>query len=157
MNDTGSCRHLEFRSAPFIFNFVCSSINPLRLIVEVSHFFTLNPEQRFREIATIKKRTKNIQFQIFQYCMITLHSPLFQCDQLVDPCNFICLLSLTEESYSAKTLAAGVNNSVLAGADRLCGSSVFPHLHRSATSPQRIHYMCFGDEGRGVWCWWERI
>lgn len=42
-----------------------------------------------------------------------------------------------------------MNNSVLAGADRLCGSSVFPHLHRSATSPQRIHYMCFGDEWGG--------
>lgn len=145
-------KHLEFRSAPFIsVGVVCSSINPLRLKVEASPSSTLNPEQRFWEIATKKKkkRTKNIQFQIFQYYMITFRFPLFQSDQSVDQCNSICLLSLTEESYSAKTLAAWVNNSVLAGADKLCGSSVFPHLHRSATSPQRIHYMCFGDE-RGV-------
>lgn len=104
-----------------------------------------------------KKRTKNVQFQIFQYYMITLLFPQFQSDQSSHLCNSIRLLSLTEESYSAKTLAAWVNNSVLGGADRLCGSSVFPHLHRSATSPQRIRYICFGDEGGGWFGWWERI
>lgn len=42
-----------------------------------------------------------------------------------------------------------MNNSVLAGAetDKLCGSSVFPH--RSATSPQRIQFMRFGDGAGG--------
>lgn len=92
----------------------------------LSPSFALNPEQRFQENSTKKK---NIQFQIFQYYMITLRFPLLQSDQSVQLCDSNSLVSLTEESYSGKTLAAWVNNSVLAGAetDRLCGSSVFLH------------------------------
>lgn len=130
-------KHLGFMSMPFISDrAVCSPIKPFKLKVEVSPSYILYPEQN-----PIKK---NIQFHIFQYYMITLRFPLFS---LISRCVSTSLVSLTEESYSAKTLAAWVNNSVLAGAetDRLCGSSVFPHSHCSASSPQRIHYMCFGD------------
>lgn len=105
-------------------------IKLLQLKVEASPASILNPEQRFQENLTKnpQNRKKNIQFQIFQYYMITLRFPFFQSDQSVYLFDSTSLMSLTEESCSAKTLAAWVNNSVLVGAetDRLCGSSVSP-------------------------------
>lgn len=102
-----------------------------QLKVEASPASILNPEQRFQENSTKnpQNRKKTIQFQIFQYYMITLRFPFFQSDQSVYLFDSTSFMSLTEESCSAKTLAAWVNNSVLVGAetDRLCGSSVFPH------------------------------
>lgn len=107
-------------------------IKLLQLKVEASPASILNPEQRFQENLTKNpqnRKKKPIQFQIFQYYMITLRFPFFQSDQSVYLFDSTSLMSLTEESCSAKTLAAWVNNSVLVGAetDRLCGSSVFPH------------------------------
>lgn len=49
--------------------------------------------------------------------MITLCFPLFQSDQSMHLRDSNSLVSLTEDSYSGKTLAAWVNNSVLEGAE----------------------------------------
>ena len=138
-----------FKPASFIsVGVVCSPIKPLRLKVGAFPSSTFNPEQRSQENSTVK----NIQFPIFQYYMITLRFPLFQCDQSVCLCDSNSLVSLTEES-SAKTLAAWVNNSVLAGAetDRLCGSSVFPPLTLHCHFPSEDTLLVFrGQGGEGL-------